>query len=166
MKLLRPVLHYESIGAFYADRPDADRLWSPELDFGVWWTEPWESHPPCRVSWVEHTGELYIMRQEPQRGPLNVIAEIEGRAAVEHVLYGWAEHCGPQGLRWLYRRLESFVSTYWCTACRFAGGHTEITNDPGEVCHRCGKRSWEPTPETIANAGRRRSLELVEKVSA
>ena len=166
MKFLRPALSFDSVDAFYDAVPDRARRRSPELDFGVWWTEPWENRPNCRVSWVENTSELYIVRFDGRVQPVRVIATIQGRAAVEHVMHGWADHCGLHGLRWLYRRLESLEPSYWCTLCRRAGGYTEISHDANEACPRCVKRSWEHTPESIANANQRRALELLEQKEA
>jgi DNA-directed RNA polymerase subunit RPC12/RpoP len=160
VKLIRPPRRYAPVEAFYAELPDIDRRFSIEVDFGVWWTKPNEVWPHYRLSWVENTGELIEVELRGKDASICVLAVIQGRAAIEHVLYGWAQRCAPEGLRWVYRRLESLVPTYYCAGCFRAGGHTETTHDPEERCPRCNKRRWDETLESRANADSRRALRI------
>lgn len=113
MRLVEPARRYSSIEEFYAEVPDADRRLSAELEFGVHWTEPHENgwtFPRSRLTWVENTGELIVVR-EPRfsalhPAPVKVIAVIEGRETIEHVLDGWAHECRTEGLGWVYMRLR------------------------------------------------------------
>ena len=62
--------------AFYA--ADERRRRSTELEFGREWHD---SGGRCAVSWVEDTGELYVMR-EPAA---NVVGDAFGDMVVQHV---------------------------------------------------------------------------------
>lgn len=116
MKIVDPPLRYQSIEAFYADADDALRRHSAELDFGVHWTEPHEvgwTFPRSRLTWVENTGELIVVRtsmlfrRDPQSpAAVKVIAVVEGRDAIESVLEGWALRCKSEGLGWVYHQLK------------------------------------------------------------
>ena len=66
-----------------------------EVDFGCHWTEPGQTFPRWRVSWVERTGELYAVRTAGH--PLLIVyAVIPAREAVDRVLAGWAD-ASPRG---------------------------------------------------------------------
>jgi hypothetical protein len=105
--------YYACLEAFYNSAPPAQRRYSPELDFGVHWTDlplPGEipaALPRWRVSWIEHTGEVYAARDAG--GPVRVYGRIHGRNQIEVALDGWARHCGGRGsLWWLEQRMDAF----------------------------------------------------------
>jgi len=162
MKLVRPRRQYESLEAFYAELPDVDRRLSPESDFGVHWTYPWERGwwPKYRVSFVHHTGELIIVRLAHRHdGPVEVVAVFEDRDECEWALEGWAEHCGRGGLGWLIGRLEHCVPNYICGHCLFyVPSKAPTTFDDTVPCRRCGRLAWGET-ETSARERRRRPAE-------
>jgi hypothetical protein len=95
-----------SLDHFYSEEPRRQR--SRESDFGVQWREE-AAGPRFRVSWIEATGELYALRQDPSH-----MVELLGRVPrsghpdplrsdliVEAVLAGWEHRCGqPGSLRW------------------------------------------------------------------
>lgn len=111
---------YPTIEDFYAEVPDIDRRLSGEVDFGVWWARPGVEMPRYRVSWVENTGELYSIAQTGGRktaGPVELLAHIEQRKALEELLDGWAEHCGPGGLEWLWERVGLDARRFYCRRC-------------------------------------------------
>jgi hypothetical protein len=105
--------------AFYA--ADERRRRSTELEFGREWHD---SGGRCAVSWVEDTGELYVMR-EPAANVVGdafgdmvvqhvsehalgveVLGVVAGRAAVEGVMSGWEDAMpAPDGVAWLRDRV-------------------------------------------------------------
>jgi hypothetical protein len=107
------------IEEFYA--ADERRRHSAELEFGRDWSD---ASGRCGVSWVEDTGELYLMR-EPNAGVwgdgagdvyarhvsehalgVEVLGVVAGRAAVEGVMSGWEQAMlGPDGITWLRDRV-------------------------------------------------------------
>lgn len=99
---------YPSIEAFYDEAPPEERRFSPEVDFGVFWTdEPGpavyaNALPLWRVSWVENTGEVIAV--EHRSGEVRVYGAVEGRDNVEMLFGDWAEHCGVGGLAWVADR--------------------------------------------------------------
>lgn len=86
----------------WADVPE--RKFSPELDFGVHWREPWKEWPTFRVSWVEKTGELYGVEQIPEADSPNrrfvVLSKFPTREEVEQFMKGWAEEPMTVGPLW------------------------------------------------------------------
>jgi len=105
--------------AFYS--ADERRRHSTELEFGRDWHD---AGGRCGVSWVEDTGELYVMREpaanvvgdafgdmvvqhvsEHQLG-VEIIGVVAGRDAIEGVMSGW-EDAMPQadGVAWLRDRV-------------------------------------------------------------
>ena len=105
---------YPSLDAFYADNPD--RQMSGESDYGTHWTNPGQSYPLWRVSYIQKTGEVYAV----QLGGAGVV-QVLGTLApdqddiyyrtLNHVLDGWAEVCGqPGSLDWVRRRLPLEVA--------------------------------------------------------
>jgi hypothetical protein len=93
---------YEGLDAFRAEAPLSRG--GTEADFGCHWTEPGQSFPRWRVSWVERTGELYAVRTAG-RPFLIVYAVIPDRAQVDRVLAGWADANPRGGMSWVRRRL-------------------------------------------------------------
>jgi hypothetical protein len=109
------------IEEFYA--ADERRRHSAELEFGRDWTDAGRR---CEVSWVEDTGELYLMR-EPDPGVIGdafgdmrvlpvsehdlgveVLGVIEGRDAISAVLSGWEQQMPkPDGVAWLRDRVDT-----------------------------------------------------------
>jgi hypothetical protein len=108
------------IEEFYA--ADERRRHSTELEFGRDWTD--EDGGRSGVSWVEDTGELYLMR-EPSAGVwgdgagdlrarpvsahalgVEVLGSVTGRAAIEGVMSGWEQAMlRPDGVTWLRDRV-------------------------------------------------------------
>jgi len=109
------------IEEFYA--ADERRRHSAELEFGRDWSDAGRR---CEVSWVEDTGELYIMR-EPDGGvvgdafgdmvvrhvlehdlEVEIVGVIEGRDAITAVMSGWeAQMPKPDGIAWLRDRIDT-----------------------------------------------------------
>jgi hypothetical protein len=108
------------IEGFYAE--DERRRHSAELEFGRDWVD---AGGRCEVSWVEDTGELYLMR-EPTAGvtgsgagdlelvPMSehqlgveVLGVVTGRDAIGAVMSGWeAAMPRPDGMAWLRDRVD------------------------------------------------------------
>ncbi len=102
---------------------DERRRHSAELEFGRDWTD---GGLRCEVSWVEDTGELYLMR-EPAAGVLGdafgdmvvrsvsehelgveVVGVVHGRDAISAVMSGWEAQMGkPDGIAWLRDRVDN-----------------------------------------------------------
>jgi hypothetical protein len=109
------------IEQFYA--ADERRRHSAELEFGRDWTD---AGMRCEVSWVEDTGELYLMREpdgtvvgdafgdmrvlkvsEHELG-VEVLGVIDGRAAISAVMSGWEQQMlKPDGVAWLRDRIDT-----------------------------------------------------------
>lgn len=108
---------------------DADerRRRSPEVEFGTEWRDA--AGVRYELSWVQDTGELYIMREpvppvwEDPFGDLGVqeasvndvtVAVVDTIASleeVEEVLSGWQEAMArPQGVEWIAERLRARTS--------------------------------------------------------
>ena len=144
-----------SLDHFYSEDPRRQR--SRESDFGVQWREE-AAGPRFRVSWIEATGELYALRQEPSH-----MVELLGRVPqsghpdpsrsdliVEAVLAGWEHRCGPPGsLGWARERIravegEPLAPIDWCIRClatccpRFGTVIPLGEAAPGRVCPACG----------------------------
>lgn len=151
MKLLRPPKGYPSLDAFYAELPEVDRKLSREFDYGVHWTEPYAiSGPRFRISLVHATGELYEVCEDEgsqMRGRVRVLAVFDDVDEAEFVLSGWAERCGPGGMRWLRDRLELAVAQYVCGACIARGRIPDYTFDDSRRCRECGHKAWSLNPE-------------------
>lgn len=106
---------------FYA--ADERRRRSAELEFGRDWNDEKGRYG---VSWVEDTGEVYVMR-EPSAGvwadafgdmrarpvsehalDVEVLGVVQGRSAVESVMSGWEQKMlDPDGLTWLRDRVKN-----------------------------------------------------------
>jgi hypothetical protein len=111
---------------------DADprRRSSAEIEFGAEWRDLHGVR--FEVSWVEDTGELYVMREPAPDGwatpfggihvrhahgadeqevagmTVVVVATVEARDRVESLLTGWQEAMGePDSVAWLVERLRS-----------------------------------------------------------
>src|ERR1700716_3844256 len=100
---------------FYA--ADERRRQSAELEFGRDWHD---DNGRCAVSWVEDTGELYLMR-EPSAGvwgdafgdmrarhvsehalEVEVLGVVTRRSGIEAVMSGWEQKMPePDGIAWL-----------------------------------------------------------------
>ena len=105
---------------FYA--ADERRRRSAELEFGRDWHD---DNGRCGVSWIEDTGELYLMR-EPFAGVwgdafgdmrahqvsehalgVEVLGVVTGRGAAESVLSGWEQKMpAADGIAWLRDRVQ------------------------------------------------------------
>jgi len=102
---------------------DERRRHSAELEFGRDWTE---AGSRCEVSWVEDTGELYLMREPASTvvgdafGDMRVLnvsehdlvvevlGVIEGRDAISAVMSGWEQQMTkPDGIAWLRDRIDT-----------------------------------------------------------
>ena len=109
------------IEEFYA--ADERRRHSAELEFGRDWSD---AGLRAEVSWVEDTGELYLMR-EPGGGVVGdafgdmvvrhvsehdlgveILGVVEGRDAVSAVMSGWEQQMPkPDGVAWLRDRIDT-----------------------------------------------------------
>jgi hypothetical protein len=109
------------IEEFYA--ADERRRHSAELEFGRDWSDAGRR---CEVSWVEDTGELYLMR-EPDGGvvgdafgdmvvrhvsehdlEVEIVGVIEGRELISAVMSGWEQQMTkPDGVAWLRDRIDT-----------------------------------------------------------
>ena len=109
------------IEEFYA--ADERRRHSAELEFGRDWSDAGRR---CEVSWVEDTGELYLMREpdgavvgdafgdmvvrhvsEHDLG-VEILGVVPGRDAISAVMSGWEQQMRkPDGIAWLRDRIDS-----------------------------------------------------------
>ena len=109
------------IEEFYA--ADERRRHSAELEFGRDWSDAGRR---CEVSWVEDTGELYLMR-EPDGGvvgdafgdmvvrhvsehdlEVEIVGVIDGRDVISAVMSGWEQQMPkPDGIAWLRDRIDT-----------------------------------------------------------
>ena len=109
------------IEEFYA--ADERRRHSAELEFGRDWGSPGGR---SGVSWIEDTGELYLMN-EPSGGVtgtgagdlevlhvserdlgVEVLGVVTGRSAIESVMSGWEDAMKrPDGVAWLRDRVQN-----------------------------------------------------------
>jgi hypothetical protein len=144
-----------SLDHFYSEDPRRQR--SRESDFGVQWREE-AAGPRFRVSWIEATGELYALRQDPSH-----MVELLGRVPrsghpdplrsdliVEAVLAGWEHRCGqPGSLRWARDSVraiegEPLAPIDWSVRCLASccprpGTATALTEAAGgPSCSACG----------------------------
>jgi hypothetical protein len=105
---------------FYA--ADERRRRSAELEFGRDWHD---ENGRCAVSWIDDTGELYLMR-EPGAGVwadafgdmrarhvsehalgVEVLGVVTGRSAIEAVMSGWEQKMPEaDGIAWLRDRVQ------------------------------------------------------------
>jgi hypothetical protein len=105
---------------FYA--ADERRRRSAELEFGRDWND---ENGRWGASWIEDTGELYLMR-EPSAGvwgdafgdmrarpvsehalDIEVLGVVPGRAGIESVMSGWEQKMlEPDGIAWLRDRVQ------------------------------------------------------------
>ena len=107
------------IEEFYA--ADERRRQSAELEFGREWHD---EAGRAEVSWIEDTGELYLMREPAAnvvgdafgdmvvRGVsehdlgVNVLGLVKGRDSIAAVMSGWEQAMGrPDGVAWLRDRV-------------------------------------------------------------
>lgn len=84
---------YEVVGGYdeWSGLPCRER--SPEADFGVWWRVPGSPYT-WRVSWIQHTGELYARELTPDSERFVFLGAFLTREAVEGRMAGWAESNG------------------------------------------------------------------------
>lgn len=102
-----PTTMYPSRAVFFADER---RERSPEVDFGVMWTQEGQ-WPNWRVSWLERTGELYALCLGGEdRDHVEVFGTIERRANVEEVMRGYADSPAPHELDWVRRRVAGMTT--------------------------------------------------------
>jgi hypothetical protein len=104
---------------------DSRRRPSAEIELGTEWHDTHGTR--YEVSWVEDTGELYVMRepvphivgdpfgglhpsiraQEEMKMTVHVVAQIATHDELETILAGWAEAmAGDGGAEWLAQRLR------------------------------------------------------------
>lgn len=112
------------IEQFY-DRDERRRA-SAEIELGTEWLD--RHGVRYELSWVEDTGELYVMREPPPPGyedpfggiyvkvdnaPVDgitviVLGTVATRPDLERLLEGWEQHVGqPDSVHWLVDRLEA-----------------------------------------------------------
>jgi hypothetical protein len=110
-----------NIEDFYA--ADERRRASTEVEFGRDWRDANETR--YELSWVQDTGELYLMREptpvayEDPLGDFDVdaanlddlvvsiLGTVSSHERIEEILVGWPEAMAvPQGVEWLASRLR------------------------------------------------------------
>ena len=101
---------------------DERRRKSAELEFGTDWSD---QNGRCEVSWVEDTGEVYVMREpvaavtgsgagDLELVPMSedalgveVLGVVTGRSAIEGVMSGWESKMpDADGIAWLRDRVQ------------------------------------------------------------
>ena len=113
------------ISQFYDEDPA--RRESSEEGFGDGWSTEADRHSTYRASWLNQTGELYVVR-EPHPGGLfaryldqldvdqadveqltvEVLARFDSEAAVKQALQGWEKAMNhPNSLNWLRERASA-----------------------------------------------------------
>lgn len=107
---------FQDIEEFYSD--NEERRFSGEADYGVWWKSGHEDHSSYRISYVEKTGEIYIVEEGfKNKGFIALLAIVppdnrEGGLyyrTLETILEGWADMCGkPNGIEWVKERLRPY----------------------------------------------------------
>lgn len=100
---------YTSIEDFYAENEERRR--SGEADYGCWWTEPGQSWPRWRVSYIQKTGEVYAVQLPGGRVNLLGIVPpddpIYYYRTLDAILEGWADIIHqPGSLDWVKARLQ------------------------------------------------------------
>ncbi len=116
----RDVKVHVDLEQFYSEDPR--RRHSEELEFGRGWTD---DNGRCEVSWVEATGELYVMREpdadiHPAKGGgftedpvdasqlvVEVLGVVSGRGAIESVMSGWESAMHHDSLQWVRDRVAN-----------------------------------------------------------
>ena len=97
------------IEEFYDE--DLRRRASDEIEFGREWSE---NDRRFEVSWIDDTGELYLMAEPYSRRheiatesvTVEVLGVIEGRDAINAALAGWQEAMAkPNSLAWVRERV-------------------------------------------------------------
>ena len=117
---------YPTLQAFYEENREG-RLHSPEAGYGTNWRLDGYHHP-WKVSYVEHTGEIYAVQKcltsheeaphATSYGPLFVLGTVPPDpvpdirsvyyATLDRILDGWTDHCGPKnGLTWIRDCIEA-----------------------------------------------------------
>lgn len=98
---------YESQQRFYD--ADSARARSWELDFGVMWhdgaRQPPQRWPLWRLTWVDATGELIVVRLGPGDDLVRVLGTIPDEQQVEAALAGWEYQ---SSLAWVEARVAGF----------------------------------------------------------
>ena len=107
---------FKDIEEFYSD--NKERRFSGEADYGVWWRSGDEDNSRYRISYVEKTGEIYIIDEGyGSRGFVALLAIVpsdnrEGGLyyrTLDTILGGWADMCSkPNGIEWVKERLRPY----------------------------------------------------------
>jgi hypothetical protein len=150
---------YPTIGDFYdADRTNRRRH-SPEADFGVQWTEAGtRGWPRWRVSYIEHTGEVYAACQKSGPiGPVRLLGVVpvtprsEGLPyyrELDAILDGWADpDVSGFDLAWITRTLTEHRNR---TEGRQPVSDAPVHATPDEVLQ--GRRANQTTRRLIQTA--------------
>jgi hypothetical protein len=106
---------YPSLDAFYDAAGPSLRRRSPEVDYGMHWSDPLlPGELPgrrWRVSWIEKTGELYAvahLRDGQGSCPVRLYGVVMTRADAEDIMRGWEHQCPRQGgLSWIEQRFAA-----------------------------------------------------------
>jgi len=99
-----------NLAEFYAERPD--RLRSPEIDYGVHWTDDTgQRWPLWRLTYVEFTGEVVAVQQTGRirDATVRVLGFAPSRDECDDMLEGWAEE-SHLPLTWARARLQPLPS--------------------------------------------------------
>ena len=104
---------FPGLESFYS--AGTNRRDSEEFDYGFHWRQGTDLADRWRVSYIRATGEVYATREyRPLVVVLGVVPPDEAEGGpyyrtLEHILDGWADHCGkPGGLEWVRDRLAMY----------------------------------------------------------
>ncbi len=100
---------YATIEEFYTENEERRR--SGEADYGCWWTEPGQTWPRLRVSYIQKTGEVYAVQLTGgQVKVLGIVPPDDDRIyyrTLDRILEGWADAIHkPGSLSWVKERLQ------------------------------------------------------------
>lgn len=98
---------YESLAAYESE--DSRRQGRPQLDFGIGWRDR-DRRGGLRVTWIQQTGELIAVEaDDPGPGRVELVAVIDSRTDVHHVMRDWEYAAfGDGSLKWVRRRAHGW----------------------------------------------------------
>ena len=114
---------FQNMEEFYANNEARRR--SGEADYGVWWRTEHSIYPKYRISYIQKTGEIYILEQKnndrmdpSDSGFVTILGVVPPDdpeiykiyyMTLEQILYGWEfEVEKPNGIQWVRDRLAYY----------------------------------------------------------
>jgi hypothetical protein len=100
-----------NIEEFYSE--DERRRQSEEVELGDSWTDSSDPEATYEISWIEDTGEVYAMREQPSSSPtatptVQMMGKVAKREELESRLDGWQDAMGESNsLNWVRERLRA-----------------------------------------------------------